>query len=823
MIETQYIIPVDITTFCQTFYDPCIYWMVSGTKLDEFICSDSVSFTKPAKGDRIRLSNGRDGTITKFGCIYDNELIGIQLDLHNNEARTRPGLNGAANDSNDVINDSNDPKMEHNKNAFPDANSINHTNNNIENNKDDDTKTDPYGSDTDADDDESSESSEDDTPSIGSYGKLQGFTGANARYNDIIVKLCRFKYSNTNHKKQMLVQDNDNIYIIFQDQFKRLDDFTPYKQSLSSLKLCDNKNDHDIIWRSSAKVRSVQLFDIDMHKIPLSAIEHKEDKDNIKECIDQDRPKSPSPNIQDMDLRLCADYVQSDTFNSYESKDHNNEENEIENEYKCNYNNSNSFKSSKSILYSNNALHTSDTYTVVHQPLLNLHQNPISNNLNFNDNKTIFVSSPYANYKTESIQTGAYSLNKVQTVSSVPYTQSPEYPQDNPASIGYTDVHAVNMDNISHTTPTLTSLMYGKRPQSTYNNINSVHTNKCSNLSDFSLDETKEDIDCLDGMTTQNQINDHKVSKLAGSSRSRLVCHGKPMWLKYINYNNILIEFMVFPFGDEFGRTFSIAKVQSLPVNIKNITAIITFECNQITVEYESQKVVLHKNGQIIEWDSLNKYLDLNEWRSNYQDISSLDFSLNINILEIEFNDNYINSRNRSLSMSLSLSSIHHKPITLKEQLILEICLIHNDKLESLLQEMKMNRTPTSDGLIFYSDQNWRFYLEPKMKDDDELKMSIELMLLPPKIIAIELEISIGNNMLQSNGKQFLFGADGYDNICTIAFSNYLNRHSIFEVVINILKVINNEYHEVPKSEWDQYNIIYKGDIKDIKNNASSP
>ena len=272
MIETQYIIPVDITTFCQTFYDPSIYWMVSGTKLDEFICSDSVSFTKPAKGDRIRLSNGRDGTITKFGCIYDNELIGIQLDLHRDESRTRPAVN--------AINDSNDLQMEHNKNAFPDANNINDTNG-IEN--EDDSKTDPDGSDpdgsdTDADDDESSESSEDDTPSIGSYGKLQGFTGANARYNDIIVKLCRFKYSNTNHKKQMLVQDNDNIYIIFQDQFKRLDDFTPYKQSLSSLKLCDNKNDHDIIWRSSAKVRSVQLFDIDMHKIPLSAIEHKEDR-----------------------------------------------------------------------------------------------------------------------------------------------------------------------------------------------------------------------------------------------------------------------------------------------------------------------------------------------------------------------------------------------------------------------------------------------------------------------------------------------------------------------------------------------------------------
>jgi len=288
------------------------------------------------------------------------------------------------------------------------------------------------------------------------------------------------------------------------------------------------------------------------------------------------------------------------------------------------------------------------------------------------------------------------------------------------------------------------------------------------------------------------------------------------MYLEYINYNNIKMELVVFPFGDDFGRTFAMNKITNIPKNVLNITAIFTFHCNQLLVEFPSQNVYIYKNEQIIEWDSFKKYRTFDEWKQNYDISKPLQFSLEINILHIEFTE-FDKHRNGFIYNSMkALKPFLPKPVFLKEQLIVEIHLTHNQKLESELREMKKRKVgrlcgyngagSRCNGLRFYSDKNWRFYLEPK-DESEELKMSIELMLLPPKIIAIEIEIIIANHIL-SNGKQFLFGNDGYNNICTIAFSHYANKESVFDVAINLLKIVNNSYKEVPKQEWSKYNII---------------
>lgn len=281
---------------------------------------------------------------------------------------------------------------------------------------------------------------------------------------------------------------------------------------------------------------------------------------------------------------------------------------------------------------------------------------------------------------------------------------------------------------------------------------------------------------------------------------SMLLTHGNPMYLEYFNCNNILFELLVFPIGDEFGRTFAICRLNKLPSNTASFTAVFTFRCSQIEVEYSAQTVSLSKRGQVIQWDSYSKYSSSGEWKANYNTAEPLVFSLDIKILDIEFADKV-----QDITVTPKLAYNYHSmsklfsPITIKQKLVLEICLIHNEKLESRLQEI-------GEKLIFYSDQNWRFYLEPKAASDD-LKMSIELILLPPKIIAIELDINIGNEII-SNGKRFVFGNDGYDNLCSIAFSNYHEQCSKFEVAITLLKVINYKFEEVPPEKWHRYNII---------------
>eukprot|EP00485_Elphidium_margaritaceum_P004986 CAMPEP_0202690820 /NCGR_PEP_ID=MMETSP1385-20130828/5709_1 /ASSEMBLY_ACC=CAM_ASM_000861 /TAXON_ID=933848 /ORGANISM="Elphidium margaritaceum" /LENGTH=555 /DNA_ID=CAMNT_0049346131 /DNA_START=58 /DNA_END=1725 /DNA_ORIENTATION=- len=510
--KTEWIMPDALIRFSQQYYDKTFYWTLCGDDLNAFISSDVLTATTPSKGDHIKLSNGKNGIIKKFGLIYDDELIGIEPE--------------EPDDDSDVDVDADGDEYEN------EAASSKSDNDDV---IDDGYRLRRYGGDDGGQ--RTRSRSWDAALAVGSYGKLQNLTGHNAKYNDIVVKCTRFKYQHS--QKQVLVQDNEHIYIILQDQVRPLHDFVEYKASIMQ-----QLNNGDTIWRAS------------------------------------------------------------------------------------------------------------------------------------NDCKLVASLSP--------------------------------------------------------------------------------------------------------------------------SSDCRLLTHGNPMYLERINFDNILLELLIFPIGDEFGRSFAMCYVRRLPGNVSSITAVFTFACNRIDVEYPSQTVSLFKDGEVIQWDSVCKYASSAQWKRNYAHADDLRFTFDVKILDVEFKQQQLQLPHMNAYHSMMKL---FQPIYLKERLILEIYLFHNERVNVRLREM-------DEPLVFHQDQNWRFFLNHQQRCEDDLTMSIELMLLPPKIVAVELNVVIGNEHV-SNGKKFVFGNDGYDNLCTVAFSKYHNQCSVFEVGIYVLKVINTDFEEVPRDKWSEYNIAF--------------